>query len=99
MPIEDIGSTIADRIQMHALSKQKQRPAKQALTGSISPYTIKNLDAAIAHLEQAVRFDCTTLVFGPCYWHARVRQACGTHGITAVQLRRLQRLLAMLTAG
>ncbi|MFP3554910.1 hypothetical protein SB861_30010 [Paraburkholderia sp. SIMBA_049] len=98
MPIEDIGFTTADRNQMPALSKQKQRPAKQALTGSTSPYTIKNLDAAIAHLEQAVRFDCTTPVFGQRYWHARVRQACGTPGITSAQLRRLQRLLAILTA-
>ncbi|BCG04707.1 hypothetical protein PPGU19_092750 (plasmid) [Paraburkholderia sp. PGU19] len=98
MPIEDPVSTIAARIQMPALSKQKQRPTKQALTESTSPYTIKNLDAAIAHLERAVRFDCTTPVFGLCYWHARVRQACCTHGITPLQLRRLQRLLTILTA-
>lgn len=64
---------------------------------SASPYTIKNLDAAIAHLEQVVRFDCTMPVFGQGYWHARVRQACLTPGITHAQLRRLQRLLAILT--
>ena len=83
---------------MPDLSQPKPPPARQALTGRASPYTIKNLDAAIAHLEQVVRFDCTTPVFGHGYWHARVRQACLTPGITPAQLRRLQRLLAMLTA-
>ncbi|TCG09298.1 hypothetical protein BZM27_06375 [Paraburkholderia steynii] len=83
---------------MPDLSQQKQPPARQVLMGSASPYTIKNLDAAIAHLEQAVRFDRTTPVFGRSYWRARVRQTCLTPGITPAQVRRLQRLLAMLTA-
>lgn len=83
---------------MPDLSKQTPRPTRLALTGSASPYTIKNLDAAIAHLEQAIRFDCTTPVFGQSYWHARVRQVCVTPGITPAQLRKLQRLLAILTA-
>lgn len=98
MPVDDLVSMIFDRIQMPALSKQKQPPANQALIGSASPYTIKNLDAAIAHLEHAVRFDCTTPVFGQTYWHARVCQASLTPGITPAQLRRLQRLLAILNA-
>ena len=98
MPINHLVSIIAVRSQMPDLSQQKQPPARQELMGSASPYTIKNLDAAISHLEQAVRFDCTTPVFGPGYWHARVRQACLTPSITPAQLRRLQRLLAILTA-
>ncbi|SEJ91294.1 chorismate mutase family protein [Paraburkholderia diazotrophica] len=83
---------------MPDLSQQKQPPARQASTGSASPYTINNLDAAIAHLEQVIRFDCTMPVFGQGYWRARVHQACLTPGITPAQLRRLQQLLAMLTA-
>jgi hypothetical protein len=98
MPVDDFVSTIFDRIQMPALSNQKQPPAKQALIGSANPYTIKNLDAAIAHLEQAVRLDCTAPVFGQTYWQARVRQASLTPGITPSQLRRLQRLLTILNA-
>ncbi len=99
IPVEDLVSTIADRIQMLAPNKQKQAPAKQASTSSTSLYTNKNLDAAIAHLELAARFDCKAAVFGKRYWHARVRQACLTTGITPPQLRRLQRLLATLNAG
>ncbi|SDR61075.1 hypothetical protein [Paraburkholderia tuberum] len=83
---------------MPELSKQPQPPARLAVLGGGNPYTIKNLDAATAHLEQAVRFDRTTPVFGQSYWHLRVRQACLTPGIAPAQLRRLQRLLAMLAA-
>ena len=94
MPIEDLDSTIADRNQMPAPGKQTTPPARQATTRSASPYTIKNLDAAIAHLEHAIRVDRTHSVFGRGYWHARVREASLTPTITPAQLRRLARLLA-----
>lgn len=93
MAIEDLFSTIADRNQMPAPSKQKKTPARHNTTRSASPYTIKNLDAAIAHLEHAIRIDCTQSVFGRNYWHARVRQASLTPTITPAQLRRLDLLL------
>jgi hypothetical protein len=64
--------------------------------GNSSPYTIKNLDHAIAHLEKAIRYDCANPVFGRAYWQARVQQACLTPSIIPSQLSRLQRLLAAI---
>lgn len=79
---------------MPASCKQTKTPRRNASTANASPYTIKNLDAAIAHLEHAIRADCTQPVFGKPYWHARVRQASLTPTITPSQLRRLKVLLA-----
>lgn len=61
-----------------------------------SPYTIKNLDAAVAHLERVVGDECAQSLFGQSYWFMRIQQALATPGIMHTQLRRLQRLLDRL---
>ncbi len=63
-----------------------------------SPYTARNLDAAIAHLELAIEADREAAVFGPHYWLERVRQAGATPGIVIAQTRRLERLAQHLIA-
>jgi hypothetical protein len=61
-----------------------------------SPYTAKNLDSAIAHLEVAIAVDDNTAVFGRRYWRDRVQQVALTPGIMPTQTRRLQSLLDQL---
>ncbi|WP_322055077.1 hypothetical protein [Paraburkholderia bannensis] len=61
-----------------------------------SPYAVRDLDAAIAHLEIAVKADARAGVFGTRYWLERVRQAKATPGIVIAQARRLERLQKQL---
>lgn len=62
-----------------------------------SPYTIKNLDGAIAHLEVAIAADAAMAIFGRRYWSERVQQIGSTPGILPPQTRRLQELLKRLS--
>ncbi|WP_322015592.1 hypothetical protein [Paraburkholderia sp. J12] len=57
-----------------------------------SPYTVKNLDGAIAHLEVAIAVDDNIAVFGRRYWLDRVQQIALTPGIMQNQARRLKQL-------
>ena len=59
----------------------------------LSPYTIHNLDAAIAHLEKAIGADTAMAIFGVRYWHQRVHELRSTPGILRDQERRLLCLL------
>ncbi len=61
-----------------------------------SPYTVKNLDGAIAHLEAAIAVDGNIAIFGRRYWRDRVQQIRSTPGILPLQSRRLQYLLHQL---
>ena len=61
-----------------------------------SPYTAKNLDSAIAHLEVVIAVDDNTSVFGRRYWLDRVQQVAQTPGIMPAQTRRIQHLLEQL---
>jgi hypothetical protein len=61
-----------------------------------SPYTAKNLDSAIAHLEVVIAVDDNNAVFGRRYWLGRVQQVALTPGIMPTQSRRLQSLLDQL---
>lgn len=72
--------------------------AKRGSTGPQreSPYTVKNLDGAIAHLEVAIAVDDNIAVFGRRYWRDRVQQIRSTPGILPLQSRRLQYLLHQL---
>ncbi|CAD6555576.1 hypothetical protein LMG27952_05852 [Paraburkholderia hiiakae] len=63
-----------------------------------SPYTVHNLDTAIAHLESAISADKTMEIFGASYWHARVLELRSTPGILHIQERRLQCLLDRFAA-
>jgi hypothetical protein len=91
-------------IQLPAGTGQKakrvttRQDAKTGATGE-SPYTAKNLDGAIAHLETAIAVDDNIAVFGRRYWRDRVQQIVLTPGIMATQARRLQHLLDQLKDG
>ena len=61
-----------------------------------NPYTAKNLDGAITHLETAIAVDGNIAVFGQRYWRDRVEQIVLTPGIMPTQARRLQQLLEQL---
>jgi hypothetical protein len=63
-----------------------------------SPYTVQNLDEAIAHLEAVIAADNHVAVFGRRYWRDRVEQIALTPGILHSQARRLNFLLSRLTA-
>lgn len=63
-----------------------------------SPYTIQNLDAAIAHLEFAMNADKTMAIFGQSYWHGRVLELRSTPGIMYTQERRLLCLMDRFAA-
>jgi hypothetical protein len=56
-----------------------------------SPYTVQNLDAAIAHLACVLCSD-SLAIFGVVYWRARIRQIEATPGLMHTQLCRLQLL-------
>ncbi|WP_156954462.1 hypothetical protein [Paraburkholderia acidipaludis] len=58
-----------------------------------SPYTVHNLDTAIAHLETAMCADQTMEIFGPGYWRGRVLELQSTPGILDTQERRLRSLM------
>ncbi|RAR52290.1 hypothetical protein C7401_13389 [Paraburkholderia unamae] len=61
-----------------------------------SPYTAKNLDGAITHLEIAVAVDDNVAVFGRRYWLDRVQRMASTPQIMPAQARRLRSLLDQL---
>jgi hypothetical protein len=60
---------------------------------SPSPYTLKNIDAAITHLERVLRSEGADSLFAQTYWRGRVLQAVATPGLMRTQKKRLQRLL------
>ena len=57
-----------------------------------NPYTAKNLDGAITHLELAIAFDGNISVFGRRYWLARIQRMASTPEIMPAQARRLRHL-------
>lgn len=61
-----------------------------------SPYTAKNVDAAIAHLERVLSSEGARSLFGQTYWRVRVIQVSATPGLVHTQRVRLQRLLDLL---
>ncbi|MEX3952398.1 hypothetical protein AB4Y40_32145 [Paraburkholderia sp. EG287B] len=73
---------------------------EDAKTGAqaVSPYTAKNLDGAITHLEIAIGFDGNIAVFGRHYWLDRVQRIASTPEIMPAQSRRLRHLLDQLEA-
>ncbi|MFD1554841.1 hypothetical protein ACFSHT_04245 [Paraburkholderia silviterrae] len=58
-----------------------------------SPYTAKNLDGAITHLEIVVAVDDNIAVFGRRYWLDRVKRIASTPQIVPAQAQRLRHLL------
>ena len=74
----------------------KTKPAPSAASSpprSVSPYTIRNLDAAIAHLERVTAHDNAFTIFGAVYWRMRIYEAQATPGVMHPQLLRLRALL------
>ncbi|BDC39180.1 hypothetical protein PTKU15_24770 [Paraburkholderia terrae] len=63
---------------------------------TVSPYSVKSLDDAIAHLERVIGDEHAQMLFAPDYWHRRIRQMQATPGIMHAQLHRLHRLLNLL---
>ncbi|MFP3566631.1 hypothetical protein [Paraburkholderia sp. SIMBA_030] len=59
----------------------------------ISPYTFRDIDPAIAHLERVLRAEGADSLFSRTYWRERVLQAGATPGLLPNQQQRLQRLL------
>lgn len=58
-----------------------------------SPYTLKNVDAAITHLERVLGSEGADSLFAQTYWRGRVLQLVATPGLMRTQQERLQRLL------
>ena len=77
--------------------REPMREKTTTCVASASPYTIKNVDAAIAHLEQVLCVECADSVLGQSYWRARVLQVSRTSGSMQTQWKRLQRLLKLLS--
>ncbi|MDB5785815.1 MAG: hypothetical protein JWQ50_5730 [Caballeronia mineralivorans] len=62
----------------------------------VSPYTPKNVDIAITHLERVLCSGGADSLFAKGYWQGRVLQAYATPGLMRTQQERLQRLLDRL---
>jgi hypothetical protein len=60
---------------------------------SVSPYTLQNVDAAIAQIEQVLCAEGADSLFVQAYWRGRALQAYATPGLAPAQQERLQRLL------
>ncbi|CAB3808162.1 hypothetical protein LMG28688_06703 [Paraburkholderia caffeinitolerans] len=97
---------MATTIEQEAVqdSKRANQNTKRVMThqdiktGALgeSPYTAKNLDGAIAHLEIVVAVDDNIAVFGRRYWRDRVERIASTPQIVPAQARRLRHLLDQL---
>ncbi|OYD60604.1 UNVERIFIED_ORG: hypothetical protein BDU10_9991 [Burkholderia sp. CF145] len=61
--------------------------------GNPSPYTFRDIDAAIAHLETVLDAEGVRSLFSRAYWRERVLQASATTGLAPKQQQRLHRLL------
>ena len=96
--------TIAIELETVQDSKRANQNAKRAMTRQDaklgaqgeSPYTTRNLDSAIAHLEFAVAIDDNIAVFGRRYWRDRVQRIASTPQIMPAQVRRLRYLMDQL---
>lgn len=66
---------------------------------SASPYTLENVDAAIAQIEQVLCAEGADSLFVQAYWRGRALQACATPGLAPTQRERLQRLLDHVPTG
>jgi hypothetical protein len=64
----------------------------------ISPYTFRNIDAAIDHLEQVLGAAGAESLFTRTYWRGRLLEALATQGLSPRQEQRLQRLLKSIDA-
>jgi hypothetical protein len=62
-------------------------------TATVSPYTLQNVDAAIADIEQVLCAEGADSLFVQAYWRGRALQAYATPGLAPTQRERLQRLL------
>lgn len=63
-----------------------------------SPYTAKNIDDAIAHLERVLAIDGAMRVLGQRYWQTRLLQVGATPGLTPGQRARVARLPKLLAS-
>jgi len=80
----------------HKAERGSRRPHAKTSAQGESPYTIKSIDGAIAHLEVAIIVDDDMAVFGRRYWIDRVQQIALTPGILQSQVHRLNHLLGQL---
>ncbi|MHB9837993.1 hypothetical protein Q8F57_024475 [Paraburkholderia terrae] len=60
---------------------------------SVNPYTLQNVDTAIAHLERVLCAEGANSILVQAYWRGRALQAYATPGLTPTQRERLQRML------
>ncbi|HKT97960.1 MAG TPA: hypothetical protein VJS30_15725 [Paraburkholderia sp.] len=88
------------RAEREENDRARAKTQTQTETGQrpLSPYTIQNLDAAIAHLEIAMNADKAMAIFGQSYWHGRVLELRSTPGILHAQERRLLCLMDRFAA-
>lgn len=73
-------------------------PLKKPLRRNPSPYTCRDIDAAIAHLEAVLVSEGANRVFSRTYWRRRVLEAFATFGIAESQKQRLAHLLKRVDA-
>lgn len=66
---------------------------------SVSPYTLQNVDAAIAKIEQVLCAEGADTISIQAYWRGRALQAYATPGLSPTQQERLRRLLDRLPSG
>lgn len=85
----------ANRTNQENHAEPAQTAKRTGLRG-LSPYTVKNLDDAIAHLEMAIAADSAMKIFGHSYWRQRVQQAGSTPGILPAQTHRIIELMKRL---
>jgi len=63
-----------------------------------SPYTGKNVDGAITHLERVLSVPGATCVLGRDYWHTRVTELFVCPALAPIQKARISRLAQLLAS-
>jgi hypothetical protein len=85
--------------------RKRKRTGDYAVTApdkkvtNASPYTFRNIEVAISHLERVLNKDGADSLLPLAYWRGRILQALATPGLTPRQKERLRRLLNYVSDG
>jgi hypothetical protein len=72
--------------------KTADKTAMVARSQAASPYTSKNVDGAIAHLERVLSVNGAAALFGRDYWNARLSEVARCPALTPTHHTHIARL-------
>lgn len=80
------------------LAPVRRNKGKTVQPHAANPYTGKNVDGAIAHLERALSIPDAARVFGRNYWHIRITELLACPALTPTQTKRISQLAQLLAS-